>query len=820
MATDYTTSSDSTKNNKFKKGSPVNGIETVTKDGDTIKAPDLVVPNATSARVIYERMRNSHSKRALVFARIKGMIDGNPPYSKKGMTRQGLQTNSNVNWRDGESIFESVALTYWSLFNDVRYIAEFSTDLGDPNQNPQTGLTVSEVFDETVRSWPEFYDVMAQHQSDLIQFGSSFLVWTHKKDWRYDVADIWRVLTPEKTRNNTEKISICAIEHVMTAQELWEIYENSKSDKWDHDAVGAILLHNAKFKEKDKAYSSSAVLNLQTRIRNNDLNMDEIYQDDIVMISMYVREFNGKISRGIFSPNGTTGDPDDWAFFDKDQYEQMGQALAHFSFTPGEKYLHGSKGTGHRIYNTIEGTTQIDNSLMDQARRSATVLIRTRQGKSKSLAQHTFSHGGFTDIGESEYIQNLMGSNSGAGVEIAQYFRAKLERNNNMSGAFMGGPDSKVRGPADVREQVTREAKVQKNRISHYYQQLDSVFREMVRKMLLSKSGDPGYEYVEMWKKKCIARGVPEEFFKLTKENAGPNGLPEHMKVSATRASGSGSQYADQVEMQSVMSILPTLGERGRTAALQDFVAANRGHRYVARYLPPEDQTQEPTSEDTIASIENNQLEKGEMVVVSPDNNHAIHAERHIQRLQQIAQLFNESESAAREAGSDTPSVDANQFGQYGLNEVDIAFQTLGPHFVRHLLYLQQDPTRASEAQSLGRRWAILANFGDKIANNAQEHRAKVVREQQKALEQMEQLDMEERVKMKEVEMNARVKLFKARGEMANASNRTQLEFLIGQQKVSFENELKKASTISKIANDAAKTLSEELTGKRDSEVF
>lgn len=223
----------------------------------------------------------------------------------------------------------------------------------------------------------------------------------------------------------------------------------------------------------------------------------------------------------------------------------------------------------------------------------------------------------------------------------------------------MSSPDGKPKTVGEVRLQVTREAKVQKNRIAHYYKETDSLWAEVLRKQLHSKEGYPGYEEVEEFKQRCIDDGVPEEFFKVTPENTGTNGLPKHLKIRATRASGSGSQVADQIEMESMMKLLPTFGQRGRTNVIKDYVSAHRGFRYIPRYFPVEDQANEPMNDDTIASIENNQLEKGEMVIVSPDNKHPVHAPRHLERLKQIAKSYQEAEQAARQAGSEKPSVDA-----------------------------------------------------------------------------------------------------------------------------------------------------------------
>lgn len=806
------------KTDKETTASPL-GTAPITYDGSgDVIGPVNTIPDARSAKIVYERMRKSHIKRAFTFARIQGMIDGNPPYPKRTLQRAGLQAMSNVNWRDAEALYESVALAYWSLFNDVEHIARFQTDIGDSNSNPVTSDIVSEEFNRVIRSWKQFATLMSQHQGDLIKFGTSFIVWTDERDWRFDVADVWTTLVPERSRNSTDMLGLVAIEHIMSAQELWEIYVNDKGGKWNKEVLGRILVENMYYKDK-KQYSNQYVAELQRQIRNGDLCLDEIYNEDILMVSMFVKEIDGSVSRGIFHPKMDGEQLMDWAFFSDRHYEAMSEALQLFTFTPGEGFVHGNKGVGHRIFNPVEGMTQIDNSVMDSVRRSSTVLVRSRTGRNRDVKQIQFNLGGITDIGEADFIQNLMGANLAPSVEVARYFRFKLETNNNISGAFMSNPDGKPRTLGETQLKATKEARVQKNRIAHYYQQLDSLFQNMVRKMLLSKEGDPGYETVELWKRRCIDRGVPQEFFVLTKENIGENGLPEHMSIAAVRASGSGSQVADQVEMQTVMQILPTLGERGRIAALRDFIAAYRGYDYIDRYFPPEDQTQQPVGDDTIASIENNQLEKGEMVVVSPDNNHAVHAPRHLQRMQQLAKAFNDAETAARGQASQTPQVDAGQFGQYSLEEVDVAFQTLGPHFVRHLLHLQQDPTRRDLAQSLGAQWAILANFGDKIANNAQEHRSRQLREMKTQQEEMDKMDVDERVKMARVESESRIKMHKLVADIQRAATRDQLEYLLQRQKVSFDNEIKRAEAVSRIAQ-GAQSAQESTTGKTPTELY
>lgn len=787
-----------------------NHITFESRDDDEIIAPEKAVSTEIQARAIYRRIRDSHKIRAAKYAKIQGLIDGNPPYSRDKLCRAGLQHMSNVNWRDAESIFESQAQTFWNLFNEVEFIAEFCTTVGDPTDNPQHGRVMAEEWDRIVREWDCFSETMASHQNDLLKFGSSVLFWRDQDDWRFENIDPFRFLVPERTRNHTKHITMAAVEHTYTAQELWDIYNNAKSDVWNKEALGELLVYKAdEFNTEEEQYSSQYVAELQRQIRNGDYAIDDIYNDDIVLVTLLVREYDGEVSRLMFHPDETLSGG--FVYEDYGQYDDIIEALYHFSYTPGEPFIHGNKGLGHKMYNTVQGIIQLENHLMDAAKRASTVLVRTRGGRNRDLKRVKFTHGGFVDIGEAEFQQNLMGANLNSNVQTVQYFAEKLSRNNNIAG-LNSTNGNKTKTASEVRAEATKEAQVRKILIAKYYEQLDELFQQIVIKMLRNQDD----ESVKLWKERCLERGVPEEAFEYKKSDLGPNGLPKHLRVSATRASGSGSQFADQLEMQQMSSLLPTLGEFGRKEVLKDLVASIRGHKYVARYLPIEDQTDQPTLDHTLASIENNQLENGEQVIVSPSNNHAVHAELHLNRMKQAAELF--------------------QQGQYGenpetaLQEIDKYFQTAGPHVTRHILHLDQDPTRKELAQRLKQEWAVLANFADMIANNANEQREAQARQAQQQSQQVNELAAEGDLKAREMQQEFQLKAQRAQAEHGLKVNNARFKHLLAQQEMSFRQELEARKAESEIALKNAEILSdidrknftaqEQNKGKGEGELF
>ena len=786
-------------------GSPISSItgkDGVVFDDGNLDAPDNVIPSSHAARTVYSRLREHHIKRCWGYERIQGMLDGNPPYNPKELRRAGLSDMTNVNWKDGDAIFKSVALSYWSLFNEVENIVEFKVNLApDDGVNALWGRILSEEWDRVIRSWPNFSKHMNFHQSELLKFGLNAIIWPDEKDWRFKPVNIKSFLLPDQTSNDIDEVTTVAIEHTFTAQFLWEIFrrfDGKDGKEWDAEALGEILWRLSNVSDEQSDYNVSHCHEMQKRIRNGDTYFDALYNDEITLVSIFQEEFDGKVSHYMIHPRIET---EEFPFFVDRQYDDMREAFMYFCFAPGEETIHGNKGVGHSIFAPVEAITQLDCSVLDQSRRASSLIIKSGPTRGRDDRQVRFVHGGVIDVGEADIQQNSMGNNVGQTVEASRYFKQKIFANNNIAGVDPAFADRNAQSAKAAQLQATREARIQKNQISHYYEQLDHFFREVIRKMLNAKPSYPGYEYVKTWKDRALERGVPEELFKVDPKQLAPDGLPMHIEVFTTRSSGSGSQFADQIEMQQMMQVLPTLGERGRISVLQDFIAAFRGFRYVQRYFPPEDRDQQPTGDDTIASIENNQLKEGDQIVVSPDNNHAVHATNHVRMLSELMKAYQENPEAVLEENGETLTI---------LQKTDRVFAVGGPHFVKHLFFLGQDPTRRALVEQLNAQWGILANFGDFIANNASKQREadlRKVQEKQRALAQAQDQNTPEMIKAR---ADVQLKQQKLEAQIERDKFRDQNRFLLRKEEIENNSKLKELETVNKLAIDAAKALKDE----------
>lgn len=381
-------------------------VATIEMEGDRAVAPKYIIPSAASAKTLYEQMADSHRKRAFKYAKIQGLIDGNSPFKRVDMARAGKLSDSNTNWRDAEAHIDNMALTFWSLSNQVQHIIQITTNITGAERDPRIGEIASKHLDYVIRAWPEFQRLMTVNQHDNIKFGNSFFAWPDEDSWMFENVDIYGFLVPERTKNATHSIPHAMIESKYDAHYLWKVYTEGEDNLWDKKALEDILFANRLKVDTNNDYSKQTMADIQRKIRNNDCAIDEVFQPEITLISVLAKEWSGKVTRAMFHPNFIVNPNNQdykhrgFAYFNHEQYDSFQDAIMMFTYTPGEQYIHGNKGVGHRIFNALEAMLHLDNSIFDGARRASSVLIRNKNGRNKDIGQIKGAHGALIDIGE------------------------------------------------------------------------------------------------------------------------------------------------------------------------------------------------------------------------------------------------------------------------------------------------------------------------------------------------------------------------------------------------------------------------------------
>ena len=190
----------------------------------------------------------------------------------------------------------------------------------------------------------------------------------------------------------------------------------------------------------------------------------------------------------------------------------------------------------------------------------------------------------------------------------------------------------------------------------------------------------------------------------------------------------------------------PALDEIGRRNAVRDRLAALVGYTMVDRYSPEAGRDQIPTSEHSLAMLENNDIMAGQQVVVGVDQPHAIHWIVHIPMMMKLAKAFIEQPQMMN-------------------LQVAIPAMNIGlMHLTGHLQELAKDPSRKGQVEQMQEQLDQLGKVFQSMQKMAQQQAKQQQAQQQEQQQQVQQAqqvlqDRDMQAKMAEVEGNLMVKM-------------------------------------------------------------
>ena len=760
-----------------------------------LEAPENIIMTVAAAKAIYFQYRLEHLPRIDLYAHIEGLIAGNPPYSPADLAAARLSHISNFNNLEARSFYEQEALALWNLVNSSQYLATFELVAPTPDASKWAEI-MSRHFTTVVREWPSFNVVFNTLTGQLVKLGVSSCLWPDEKDWRWKTIELSRFFVQDQAQTDISLLTCVCVESIFTAQYLMEAYVAAKKKEpgatpWDTEALGQLLLFLANDATKQNFQIYDA-MDIQRHIQNGDTTWNQTFTDNIHLVSMFYQEYDGKISHYIFHPYF---DLNNFLFKVDRQYESMDEGVAIFTMSPGEFTIHSNLGLGHKIYSASQATMQLDCSVIDMAKMSATLLIKTVPTGAKDAGQIRIYPGVPTDIGTADVVRNQLGENISQVIAASQYTSAKIAKNLINSGDDPTIPD-KAQGslaPSEARARDYKEYGVLKNVIAHFYTQFDQVIQNMVTKMYHSMPGCPGYDAVKRWKELCIQYGVPELFFAT--KGAKRNKLPSYVKVRAARAAGDGSLVGMKMALQDFAPMVSTLGPKGRQAYQRMAVIADFGADYIETFLGDSLVQDEARGGASLAGVENAVMQMAKSPVFSLDNEHEAHFVTHMALGELTIQGIQQQQMTAIDA--------------------DKIFAVLIPHMGEHWNAIAQNIFEQDFIKRMKKPWDQLSDYARLNRKNAGAQLQAQIREQQQQQAKTQQVMTDEELKTMQAAGAEKRADFKVQSQVQRAAeaNQTRAEIMkekvandadIGRMKVNLEAKNKSIANNNKIADDAA----------------
>jgi len=716
-------------------------LENIDESGSPPKAR---LSSAKAVVDLVQMLVRADSERGRVRAKVKGIVDGNPPYSAAQLKRTGQSYRTNVNFREAEAFF-SIALTaFYDVFSETPTYATVKTGVGTDAERVAHSRIITEEFDRLQKKDREFDYTMQLSQHEMVLFGSGPLTFENPTSWRARAIKSGDLLVPENARSNPGDWEVAVVRRRYQAHELYAYIRDPKaaaSVGWNVDATRAAIIESGpeNYQRHDNWEWH------QQKIRNNDLHYSA--QCDLVNAAhIYVREYpsageqEGRISCYIVKEDGA-----DFLYEHVGKYDSWDQVLHPMYYDKGDGQHHSVKGLGVKMYPVIELKNRQKCHMVDVAATASAMQLQAETPEAMQKAS-VVQMGPYSILPAGyRVVQRQFSGIVDAPMAVDRELEGVMQSNLSQYRQRLDKPQGNPKTATEVQAIVQQASVLGKTQIARYYQQLDHFFAERYRRAANPDVVDA--EAIE-FQKRCVSRGVPRE------------ALTSLDYVEASRNYGQGSAFLRMQTISGLMQIAGQLPESGRDALLRDYIAALAGQQQVGRYMVGPEQDIYAKDQIAEANIENAVMQMGNPVIITDSHNHSLHAQTHLAKGTEIAQAIQQGGDPAMAA----------QF-----------FSILIPHIGEHLAALEADDSRKDEVKQLGEQLKELSGFANELANQVaqQMEQAQAAQMEQQAQaqagpapeEQMKMAAMEREEARKDAALQADIQRSEAkmRQEMALA---------------------------------------------------
>lgn len=715
---------------------------------------------------------DNDEKRARFDRRIKGMCDGNPPYSSTRLKKLAQSDRCNINWMEGKAQHSTAMTPYTDLLRGSARMVVVRLNNEDAFLKNYWSEVVSEELDRALKEWRGFLYGMDLIMWDRLRYGKAFAMWPNKYDPEFFWVNRFNVHVPDTTRANVEELEVLVIEEKMPVDKL---YRCSKRPGWNEAAcIEAIKKAEP---ETSSSYEESRPDLTQSKINDRDI-LDGVSADKVHVAHVLQKEFDGRISYYVVTvEDGTKFDA--WGqrkeavalYSSAGEYEDWSHCFWATFHENCDGSWNGASGLGKDIIAQIDIKNRLLCGMVDNGFLRSMLTLQARTAADWAAGAVTKNMGrimvippGHEAINTATYVGDMDGL-----IVLNREVEQTLIRN---TGIYRPLPE-KTEGqgnPVTATEAMIRAQQstvLSNSAVIRFYSDLDVLYTEVYRRLVASESKGTQSKLKRTFLERCEERGVPIEVMR------------EVDYVRAYRNIGNGSPAIRLQNIEAVGARSQMWPMAGQMAYERDRITAYMGAEIADAYFPKE-QVDLITRDHQIAALENDSLVHGSPAKVSGEDNHVIHAQTHMEAA--VAGLNSVQQ------GADPATVLA-------------ANDSLMPHAWEHIQHVQGNPGRKNEAKLLIGQWQNIAKANDQLRQSAE----RILEQRQKAMEAEQEAEAirqrtDPKVLLEQARTQVELELAKARNEqaMVHHSEKHKQDLAIAD-----------ASTAAQIQRDTAKVMAE-----------
>jgi hypothetical protein len=729
-------------------------LNLATLDPETYERPTSRIGNSYNARSLVNRLKFEDDTRMYRYARIMGLLDGNPPWPQKRLVDIGQAHRANFNLREGEGIVDAAKTPYYDLVFEVPEFAQitFAFSGADPTVNEEWSKIISEQYYETLCAWDGFDQNMQMHQWQMIVNGVGPIFWPHSVSWYCEAIKSRKVLVPQETKASVEQLELCVVLHSYRSDEL-ERYISKESaataQGWNVPLVKDVIV-KAATQETRAIYGMENYDLYQRAIRTGDIYYGINRSNRIYVASLFIREFGSKVSHYMLTDSyvstdepktpGDTGEETGYLFKKRNKFDSFSQVICPFFYDTGpDGTWHTIKGLGPKIFDFCDVSNRTFCQMLDGAVIGSGITLEAQDGASLEETQVALIGGATIVQPGYKVVQTRIAESLNGAMSMRRELQNTLQSNTgNYRQRVAEENQPPTLGQAQLNYQT--QALLSKGSTNRYYNNLDKFHRETLRRLMDPAQNDsiPGGAEAKNFVLRCISAGIPPEVF----------AFKNILKVRSVRSMGYGSPQLRDIATKELVGMIPLMDETGRNHALRARAAAlpGIGQAQVDSFFPKIEKTGVPNAQTSYAVTENNALRTlGGKALAEPSQNHSIHFDTHMQDVMQHVQDPNEKDPSA----------------------LLIHLHQAGPHLTQHLNFLKGDPTRKAEVKQKQEQLDQLGKVTDELDNNVQQRAEAIAKQPQ---------DNGQGAAGQQMSGDTMVKMTKAHGELALKTQKSQAD--------------------------------------------
>jgi hypothetical protein len=577
-----------------------------TLDQDTGQPPETRMSDPTQMRdMVVRAIRYDMTQRDWKRSRIKGLVDGNPPYNQAKLIEAGRGDECNVNWRIAryflnlakgllydvtaeEETFASVVLDPDKIMFEARQQRNASNGIITPSMD-QIGdweFDTNAEFDRLQRRDPDWDWNQQMSQGQTVLYGNGPLIFEDELDWRPWAFESRSLLVPEWARSNPNKWEWAALIVEYTPDKLYGHIKNAQAAQARGANVPAIrraIMHAHPLTRTGVMYQNWSWH--QDLLKNNTY----YYADQSKLIRtahFFFREFpqdgedDGRISECMIDLDGLEGKEGtqlEFLFRKPRKYANWAEAIHPMYWDHDVNgYHHSVSGLGIEMWAALEYENRLLCNLANDAFAPKIFFKPTTASEREKMSiAHVGRYGILPAALEmiQQHVQPMLQDGIAMHREVQSIVSSNLSQ-------FRTNALTKQQGnPVTARQidyEASEQAKMGNTQLNRIYEQWDWLYAEKYRRATNPKltkdvrGGTEALEFVE----RCKRRGIPAYAIRCTDS------------VKSTRVVGQGSQYLRQQALQFLLGMVQMLPESGRQSLIRDVIASRAGQAKVERYAP------------------------------------------------------------------------------------------------------------------------------------------------------------------------------------------------------------------------------------------